>query len=163
MRGILGIGMSAVLGVILTATGAPAQEKVDLDKVPKKVMDALKAKFPKAAIDQVTKEKEGDKFVYDFEFKQEKQKFEADIFEDGTIHNWEKEIQAKDLPAAVKKTLDDKYAKGKIKEVMQVTAVKNGKDELEGYEIVLQTADKKDGEVMIAPDGKILEEDFGGK
>ena len=36
------------------------KDKVDLEKVPKKVMDALKAKFPKAKIHKWSKEKEGD-------------------------------------------------------------------------------------------------------
>ena len=40
----------------------------------------------------------------------------------------------------------------------QVTEVKDGKDKLEGYEIVLETADKKEVEVTVAPDGKILED-----
>lgn len=30
--------------------------------------------------------------------------------------------------------------------------------ELEGYEVVLVTADKKEVEVMVAPDGRILED-----
>jgi hypothetical protein len=36
--------------------------------------------------------------------------------------------------------------------------VKNNKEMLEGYEIVLETADKKEVEVTVAPDGKILED-----
>src|SRR5262245_15163751 len=85
---------TVALSVALAATGARAEDKKDdkKDEMPKKVMDALKAKFPKAEIDKWTKEKEGDKIVYDIEFKQGKQKFEADIAEDGTILNWEKEI-----------------------------------------------------------------------
>lgn len=44
---------------------------------------------------------------------------------------------------------------------MVITAIKDGKDVLEGYEIVLETANKKEVEVMVAPDGKILEESAG--
>ncbi len=141
--------------------GTPARaddKKEEKVEIPKKVMDALKAKFPKAEITKVTKEKEGDKVVYDIEFKQGTQKFEADIFEDGTIHNWEKEIAAKDLPKAVKETVDKKYPKGTIKEVMEIMDVKEGKDVLHGYEIIVETADKKELEITVAPDGKILEE-----
>ena len=133
-------------------------KKLDLDKIPKPVMDTLKAKFPKAAIHKWTMEKEGDKIVYDIEFKQGEQKFEADIFGDGTLHNWEKEIAAKDVPEAVKTAVDKKYPKAAWKEIMQITEVKNGKEVLEGYEIVLETADKKEVEVTVAPDGKILED-----
>ncbi|MCI0700201.1 MAG: hypothetical protein L0241_03840 [Planctomycetia bacterium] len=152
-------GSLAVLiaGSLLLASVVHAQDKKD--EIPKKVMDTLKAKFPKAEITMWTKEKEGDKIVYDIEFKQGKQKFEADIFGDGTIHNWEKEIAEKDLPKPVREAVDKKFPKATLKEIMEVNEVKDGKDKLEGYEIVLETADKKMVEVMIAPDGKVLEEE----
>jgi preprotein translocase subunit SecD len=159
--------MSWVAALVLLAAGshAPAQEKdkPDLDKLPQKVKDTLKAKFPKAEIHKLTKEKEGDTVIYDLEFKQEGRKFEADIKEDGTIVNWEKEIAAKDLPEAVTKAVEKKYPKAKLKEVMEITAVKDNKDMLEGYEVVLDTADNKEVELTLAPDGKILEEDTGEK
>jgi hypothetical protein len=161
-RGVAGGVSAAVLaGLLLLVSGAAAQDKkdkLDLDKIPKKVMDTLKAKFPKAEIQMWTMEKEGDIVVYDIEFKQEGRKFEADIKEDGTIHNWEKEIAAKDLPAAVRKAVDKRYPRATLKEVMAITEVKGKDEKLEGYEIVLDTADKKEVEVTVAPDGKILED-----
>lgn len=84
----------------------------------------MKAKFPKAEIHKWTKEKEGDIVVYDIEFQQEDRKFEADIKEDGTIHNWEKQIPVKDLPDAVRKAVETKYPKAALKEVLAITAVK---------------------------------------
>ena len=154
------INSVALAGLIMIGLNTQAQEKdkPDTNQIPKKVMDGLKAKFPKPEIDKWTKEKEGEIFIYDYEFKQVGQKFEADIKEDGTIHNWEKAITIKDLPAAVRITVDKMYPKASLKEIMQITAVKDGKDELEGYEIVLRTNDKKDVEVTVAPDGKILED-----
>jgi hypothetical protein len=137
---------------------AEAAADLELDKIPKVVMDALKARFPDAEIHKWSKEKEGDIVVYDIEFKQQDRKFEADIKEDGTIHNWEKEIAAEDLPEAVKKTAEEKYPNSTHKEIMEITAVKDGEDVLEGYEIVLETADKKEVEIAVAPDGRILEE-----
>ena len=134
------------------------KEDLELDKIPQVVMNALKAKFPKAEIHKWTKEKEGDIVVYDIEFKQEGRKFEADIKEDGTIYNWEMEIADKDLPEAVNKVVEKKYSKSTFKEIMEIMAVKGGKDALEGYEIVLETTDKKDIEVTVAPDGIILED-----
>src|SRR5262245_32868159 len=116
--------MGAFACVLIAAPMAWGQDKVEPDKIPKAVMDALKAKFPKAVIDKCTKEKEGNDVVYDIEFKQEGRKFEADIKEDGTIVNYEKEIAAKDLPAAVKAAVEKKYPKSTIKEVMEVTEVK---------------------------------------
>lgn len=135
-----------------------AVEDLKLDKIPEVVMDSLMAKFPEAEIHKWTKEKEGDIVVYDIEFEQVGRKFETDIKEDGTIHNWEKAIQAKDLPEPVKKSVEEKYPKATIREIMEITAVKDGKDALEGYEIILQTAEMKEIEVMVAPDGIILED-----
>jgi hypothetical protein len=162
----LSIGLcTALLAGFLWATpAAPGQDKKDKDSVelPKVVMAALKAKFPKANIDKVTKEKEGNDVVYDIEFKIEGRKFEADIKEDGTLINYEKEIAAKDLPAAVKKAVDTRYPKAKLKDVMEMTDVKGTTETLHGYEITLTTADNQSVEVTVAPDGKVLE-DSGAK
>jgi hypothetical protein len=120
-------------------------------------MNALTAKFPQAKIDKWSKEKENGKDVYDIEFKQGERKFEADIFADGTIHNWEQQVAQKDLPAAVVQTVNRRFPKATMKEIMAVTEVTAGKERLEGYEIVVQRAMKKDVELTVAPDGKILE------
>jgi len=135
-----------------------AEADLELGRIPQVVMDALKARFPNAEIHKWTKEKEGDIVVYDIEFKQEDRKFEADIREDGTIHNWEKEIAAEDLPEAALKAVQTKYPGSTIKEIMETTAVSEGKEALEAYEVVLETADKKEVEVAVAPDGEILED-----
>ncbi len=127
-------------------------------EIPAAVMDALMARFPGAEIQKWTREKEGDIVLYDIEFKQQGWKFEADIRENGAIHNWEKAVETKDLPEAVRQAVEMKYPKSTTKEIMQVTSVKDGKDALEAYEIVLETSDRKEAEVTAAPDGKILED-----
>jgi len=151
--------MSAAVVAVSVLTGSVARAADDKEKeIPKKVMDALKAKFPKAVIDKWTKEKEGGDVVYDIEFKENGRKCEADIKEDGTIVNYEREITAKDLPKAVTEAVEKKYPKATLKEVMEVTEIKGKEEKLEGYEINLVTADKKEVEVTIAPDGKVLED-----
>ena len=159
-RGLLAATLAATL---LASPNARAQGKdeLHLDKIPKKVMDTLTAKFPKTTIHKWTQEKEGEFPVYDFEFDQEGWKFEADIMEDGTILKWEMEIPAEELPEAVANTVKKDYAGSTWKEIMQITAVKEGKDIIVGYEIVLVTADKKELEVTVAPDGKIVEDSKG--
>ena len=165
MTGRAGL-MSAVMVAavfVLTATFSRAEdEPKDLDKIPKAVMESLKAKFPKAKITKWTKETENGKVVYDIEFKQDGKKAEADIFEDGAIQNFEKEFDAKDLPKAVTEAVEKKYPKAKMKEVMEITEIKDKKEVHGGFEIVLETADKKEVEVTIAKDGKVLE-DGGAK
>ena len=152
----------AAVFVLPAAVSRAGDEPKDLDKIPKAVMDALKAKFPKAKINKWSKETEKGKVVYDIEFKQDGRKAEADITEDGTIQNFEKEFDAKDLPKAVTEAVEKKYPKSKIKEVMEITEIKEKKEVHGGFEIVLETADKKEVEVTIAKDGKVLE-DSGAK
>ena len=139
-------------------TEAEAAADLELDNIPEVVMNALKARFPDAEIQKCTREKEGDIFVYDIEFKQQDRKFEADIKEDGTIHNWEKEIAAADLPDAAMKAVQMKYPESTIQEIMEITAVTEGREALEAYEVVLGIAEKKEIEVAVAPDGTILED-----
>jgi len=134
------------------------EENLESGELPKEIEDVLYSKFANAKIDKWTKESEEDMVIYDIEFKQGDQKFEVDIKADGTIYNWEKEIMVDDLPEAVKEVLKKKYTEKKIKEVMEISLVKDGKDVLEGYEIVFETFDAKEAEVTVAPDGKILEE-----
>jgi hypothetical protein len=140
------------------ATVKKAAEAPEGEAIPQIVMDGLEAKFPGAQIEKWTKEMEGDITVYDIEFRQEGLKLEADIKEDGTIHNWEKALDTEALPKAVKKAAMMRYPGASVKEVMEVTAVTDGQDELEGYEIVLETADMKQVEITVAPDGTIIEE-----
>ncbi|MDH4270495.1 MAG: hypothetical protein OEW18_00815 [Candidatus Aminicenantes bacterium] len=134
------------------------QEDAQLAEIPQVVMDALKAKFPEAEIQKWAEEKEGDIVLYDIEFKLQDQNFEADIKEDGSIYNWERAIAAEDLPDAVRQAAEKMYPNAVLKEIMMITAVVDGQDTLEGYEIVLQTADDKEVEITVAPDGTILED-----
>jgi hypothetical protein len=127
------------------------------DTLPPNVQKALTTKFPHAKIDKSNKEKEGGKEVYDIEFTQEGKKFEADIFADGTFDNWEQQISANELPQPVVQTVERHFPKASMKEIMAVTAVTGGSERLEGYEIVVQRAHKRDVEMTIAPDGKVLE------
>jgi hypothetical protein len=138
------------------------EEAVSVDKIPKAVMDALLAKFPKAKIDKCVKEKEGGDVIYDIEFKQEGRNCEADIKENGTYINYEKAIQANALPRAVRGAIEKRYPKSTMKEIMEETEVNGKSEKLSAYEVVLTTADKKDVEVRVSPDGKILE-DTGAK
>ena len=151
--------------MLLLASGAEAQDKkkdLELDKIPKAVMDALKSRFPKAEIQKWTKAKEGDDIVYDIEFIEKGRKGEADIKENGVYINFEREIAAKDLPKAVREAIEKRYPKCTLKDVMEETEVMGKNEKLSAYEVTLVTADKKDVELRLSPDGKILE-DTGAK
>ena len=150
--------LAVVMFFVGTGTLRAQEETVPQDKIPKAVMDALLSKFPKAKIDKCTKAKEGNDVVYDIEFKQEGRKCEADIKENGVYINYEKAIEAKELPKLVRDAIEKKYPKATMKEIMQETEVKGKEEKLSAYEVVLMTAEKKEVEVRVSPEGKILED-----
>jgi uncharacterized membrane protein YkoI len=145
------------------AKPAPATEKVAPDKLPKAVKDAIKDRFPDADITAAEKEIENGKVVYDIELKSKGKKYEMDIEENGTILQIEKEIAAKDLPEGVTKAIEAKYPKSKIKEVMEVSNVKDKKETPAHYEVIIVTADKKEQEIEVSLDGKTIKEEGAAK
>lgn len=155
-------GGRTVVGLVclLVVPAACAQEQGEPDtaEIPRQVMDGLTARFPRAAIDKWTMEEEGEIVVYDIEFNQDGLKFEADIREDGSIFNWERAIGIEDLPGTVKEAADERYPGGSMTEIMAITEVTAEGEALEGYEIVLEAADAKEVEIMVTPDGEILED-----
>ena len=137
---------------------AAQDEPVPQDKIPKAVMGALFVKFPKPKIETCTRTTEGGEIVYDIEFTQDGRKCEADITEKGVYINYEKAIAARSLPQAVLAAVEKRHPKSTLREIMEETEVKGKDEHLSAYEIVLVTADKKDVELRLSPDGKILEE-----
>jgi uncharacterized membrane protein YkoI len=158
MRGIIGwFVMCVVIGLAAQATAARAdEEKIPPDQVPKKIMDAIKKRFPGAEVTSVEKETENGKVVYDVELKQKGRKYEMDIKEDGTIVEIEKEVAAKDVPEAVTKAVKAKYPDATIEEIMEVNKVEGKKETPIHYEIVIVMANKKKREVVVSLDGKTV-------
>lgn len=157
---VVRFGASVVAGMALVATVGLAQEKVTFDQLPKKVQEIVKARFPGAEFTSILKETADGKVIYDLEMKFKGKKTEMDVREDGTIIDIQKEIEAKDLPAAVTKSLEAKYPKAKILEVGEISLVKDNKEEkVDHYEVILETAEKKKLEVEVALDGKIVKEE----
>jgi uncharacterized membrane protein YkoI len=158
MRGITGfVGASIVLGLALQAAVAQSKaEKVPPDKLPAKVMAAVQALFPGAEFTGITKEIEDGKVVYDIEMKHKGRKCEMDVQEDGTVVDVEREVDAKDVPAAVKAGVRAKYPGSTITEVMVVNKMKDGKETPDHYEVLITTADQKKLELEVSLDGKTV-------
>lgn len=133
------------------------EEKVPLDKAPKAVLEAAKKRFPKAEVVGVSKEGEKDKTVYEVELKEAGKAIDVTLTPEGVITTIEQQIDAKDLPKAVSEALDKKYPKATFNIVEIVYAVKDGKENLDFYEVELTAADKKVFEVKVAADGTIKE------
>src|SRR5262245_59339999 len=107
----------ACAGLVGATANCLAADKIDLDKVPEKIMSAIKGRFPAAELKSVEKEVENGKVVFDVELTEKGRKYEMDIIEDGTVVEIEKEVALKDFPAEGPKAIDAKYPKATIKEI----------------------------------------------
>jgi hypothetical protein len=151
MRAAAGVAVM----VLATAAVFAEEEKVPLDKVPKEVMDAVKAKYPKGELKGAAKEIEEGKTIYEVSLIDGGKKIDASFTADGKIVGTETVIAAKDLPKAVTATLEEKYPRAEYKTVEEVVDYKDGKEEPAVYEVLLHTTDNKTFEVVLTADGKI--------
>jgi hypothetical protein len=150
------IACAAIAALIAPSVWAE-DEKVEADKLPQKVKDTLKTRWSTAKVTTATKTMENGAVVYDIEMTQDGKKREADIKEDGSIVNFENEIAIKDLPKAVADAVKAKHPDAKIKEAMETLVIKDGKDTVDEYEVLLVTGDNKEVELTVSPDGKKIE------
>jgi len=123
-RHTLGTVLAAVVG--LSGLWALAEEKeIPLDKVPPKVLEAVKAKYPKAKIEEAEAEEEDGKTVYEFELEEEDDKGErewsATFSADGKFIESEEEVKLADVPKATLEALQKKYPLIKKPSVEKVT------------------------------------------
>jgi uncharacterized membrane protein YkoI len=131
-----------------------AEEKIKPGDLPKSVMSSLNSRFPGLTITSAAHEIENGNEVYDIELKQKERKFETDIQKDGTILEIEKEISTKGWSNALRSTVESKFPKGKITEVLEVNKVTGGKEIPDHLEVTVETADKKSAEILLSLDGK---------
>ena len=151
-----------VFGFYLAAAHAD-EEKIGLDKVPKVVIDAVKARFAGAKLVGADKETDKGKVAYEIAIEHKDQKIEVTVTPEGMIFQIEKLITYKDLPKVVSEAVESKYPKAKAEKVEEVIKVKDGQEKLEYYELVLGTAQAKTIEVTVSPQGKILNEEDQSK
>jgi hypothetical protein len=144
--------------VLLVAAGAWAggdgEKSIPLDKVPKKVLAAVNAKYPNAKIRGAAKETDKDKVVYEIAITNKKQKIDVSLTPAGKIVSIEAEIAMKEVPKSVAKALKGKYPKATVKMVEKVT-----RDKKVTYEFQIVTADEQRLEVTFSSGGKFLKEE----
>jgi uncharacterized membrane protein YkoI len=151
------LALSTMIAFSLLAANSPAsakEEEIPIEQVPKVVLDAVKAKFPGAKLTGAEKETEGDKTTYEIALEQRDQEYTVSATAEGKITEIEHEIEVKDLPKAVADAIKKKYPGGKLEEAEEVTA-----DQKTTYEVVVETADKKDVRVTVDASGKIVKEE----
>jgi uncharacterized membrane protein YkoI len=145
--------------LLLATTTYAGEEKVPLDKVPKPVIEAVKARFKNVEVTGAAKEKNDEgKLVYELSLKVEGQNVDVILAPEGDFQIIEKTIDAKDLPGTVAKALEDKYPKATYNRLEEVIKVEEKNDQPAYYEALLVTAKKRNLEVELTADGKIVKE-----
>lgn len=157
------IGWTTLVLIGWAAPCRAGEEKVPLDKLPEAVLKAVKARFPGAELKAAEKEIEDGKPVYEVSIKDKRQAVEVSLTGEGTIVEIEKQIAADDLPEAVARALRTKYAGATYHTVEEVIKVKEGKEKLAYYEVLLTTAGKKRVEVAVTAEAKFVKEEAKSK
>jgi len=138
----------------VTASAMTAdEEKIKVAELPKSVLKAAKKAFPKAKVVGAAKEAEDGETIYEVMLKQKGKTIDLGINDEGEIQVVEKEIDVEDLPKAVTRAAAKKFPKGKITKVEEVT----DEDDVVVYEVAFKIGDEESFEVVMAPNGKILE------
>ena len=114
---------------------------------PAKVIEAFKAKFPNAK--SVEWEKENDT-EWEAEFKLNGVEYSANFGTDGTWKETEHEIKTKDLPQAVKNTLDTEFKGYEIEDAEMVET-----PSFNGYEVEIEKGEET-MEVVLDKSGKVI-------
>ena len=157
------IAAVAIAALCAVRAGA-AEEKIKSEDLPKSAASALMARFPGMRFINVAKETGPDgQEVYDVELKQRDRKFETDIKPDGTMLEVEKEIMKRDWSKVLHSTVETKYPKSAIEEVMEVNKVKGKKEIPDHLEVTIKTADEKSVEILVSLDGKRITDESAGE
>ncbi len=152
---------SIVLGALglftLVAPIRADEMDIPLDQVPKAVADATKANFPGATWRGAAKETEDGKTTYEMMITYQDHKIDVSFEANGTLVVVETEIREAEVPPVVAKAVKDKYPGAKVDLIESVKKGPKLKKEADYYEFHLMTADKKEVEVEVDPQGKIQE------
>jgi Putative beta-lactamase-inhibitor-like, PepSY-like len=145
----------AVAGLLFGSSARADEEDIPLDKIPAKVKDAVKAKFPEAVLMKASKEVEDGVVLYEVGINNKGQIIEVTVNEGGQIVEVEAQIDPRSLPRAVTDALMKKYGSFRFHKAEDIV-----KGDKKYFEVLIEHAGgAKYTEVQIDKDGKILEEE----
>lgn len=146
------------LGLLAGATAAvwagsnEREEKVSIDQVPAPVKATILREMEGAQIKEIERETEHGKTVYEAEADRNGKEIEIKVTADGVLMEREEELDAKDVPEAVREAARNKFG------------AKADKAEFEKTTIVLYEVEVKVGlkehEVLITPTGRIVSDKY---
>jgi len=125
---------------------AEKETKVGLDKVPKAVLDAVRAEYEGAEIKAAETYEDDGETLYEVELTQAGKSIDVSLDEEGEIYEIEEEIDVKDLPKAVTAAVMAKYPGAKIKEAEQVTEYEDDEEDSEAKEDDKSSGKPADGD-----------------
>lgn len=137
-----------ILSLMALSATASAQKMSEAD-VPQPVKAAFMKQFPKAEHAKWEKETVTE---YEVNFKQGAEEMSATYGTSGQWMETEKDLKMADLPAAVRKTIAEKYADQKTGDISHVDSPKG-----EMYEVDMKKGEKS-MEVVFSKDGKVMKE-----
>jgi uncharacterized membrane protein YkoI len=156
MRRLTWIPAAIVCALVVAGPGRAQEEKVPLDKVPKAVSETIKKRFPKAEVTSASKEAEDGKTVYEVQLTDAGHKCDVTVTPEGQLVSIERTIAEKDLPKTTAATLKEKWPGAKYEIIEEVIHVKDGKESMDYYEVLMTTADKKKVEACVDASGKVV-------
>lgn len=144
-----------IAGLMMASSARADEENVPLDKLPAKVKDAVKAKFPEAEFVKASKEVEEGVVLYEVGIRNKGQTIEVTTTEDGKIVEIESTIDARTLPPVVTNALLSRF--GSLRFLKAEDIVKGDKTY---FEVLIEHANgARRTEVQIDKAGKILHEE----
>jgi hypothetical protein len=144
-------------GLIGARSGAEDQEMpIALDKLPKAVVDSLQKHFPHAKLEQATTEKEDDEVLFEVTFLDGAIKSDVTLDEDGEIEGIERSVELNSVPKAVTDLVLKAHPHATLKSAEAVYELEDGQEELEYYEVQVETAEKKAVEVKVKYEVEII-------
>ena len=153
------------------------EESTPLDKLPKAVVESIKKMFPDAEMKSATKEvvkdeddddddaktetddkdtddkdekdEDDSEVIYEVTLSEKGKTIDVTVDEEGDIEEVERSIELKELPRLVADALAKQFPKSTLKSAEAIYEVEDGEMEFEGYEVILETADKKEIEADV--------------
>lgn len=134
------------------------EEEVEIKDLPSAVAAALKARFPKAELEEAAKEVEDGKTIYEVEIEDDDATRTVSVSSAGKILEIETELDGDEIPAFILQAVEARYPKAEIEKAEQA--------EVDGhftYELLIEKADGDHVELVLAPAVAIISEKNIGK
>jgi hypothetical protein len=146
--------------LISTAAVAAAyqgkEERVPLDQLPMPIREAVAKRFPEAKLVSAEKEIEDEVVLFEIALRHQKHDLEVTLTADGAFREIETALLNDEIPKAVAESVEAKYAGAILQKVERIVLVKDGKEQTAAFEAKVQTKDKKNLEIKLDADGRML-------